>query len=165
MKSIDLSDASSIRLREDADTRYDDAEEMYSCYGAHITGWVSDPDDLSSATVECVAVQAVPTDWLRDGLRGDALTDRILSECVVTGRDNAVALADLAERVWEAMVEIEDAFGRAVAAYDAGDLDGCVDALQEAQHLETEHGHDPSTSDLADRLLTTVTRPSDCPGK
>lgn len=146
-------DLAKLQLRAAANTRYDDAAEMYSCYGAHVTLTNEDGEQ----TGPDVCVQVVESEWLAAGLRGDDLVDRILNETLVDRRDDAEGLAALAVRVWEDMQAIESQLAEAVRAYEAGDLAACVEALQTAGHAETEHGDDPSTRDLADRLLAPKT--------
>lgn len=147
MRRIDYTDrdaATKLQFCANADTNHDDAEEMYGCYGAHITLGNDEGD---------VCVQAVEVEWLRDGLRGDDLVAKIMEETIVERRDDAEGLAALAERVWEDMSAIDGLLDQAVTAYEAGDVEACIEALQAAGSAEREHGDDPSTRSLAEQLL------------
>lgn len=134
---------SKLQLRPEADPSHDSAEAMFDAYGWH----------LSTESAGDVCVQAVESKWLRDEWTDEQIVAALIEADGDLTRDEAEALCDKARRVWTDLVAIERCLERAVKAYDAGDLDGCVEALQEAGHTETEHGDDPSTSDLANRLL------------
>ena len=152
MRRIDYTDraaASKLQLRAAANTNHDDAEEMYGCYGAHITL----TNDEGEQTGPDVCVQAVESEWLRDGLRGDDLIAKIMEETIVDRKDDAESLAGLAERVWEDMSAVDDLLDRAVTAYESGDVEACIEMLQDAGRAEREHGDDPSTRNLARQLL------------
>jgi hypothetical protein len=141
---INLS-ATSLRLKSTASPNYDDAAEMFSCYGAHVTCQESDRD---------IKIQAVDTDWLEEGLDEAAIIEKLTENGI--HEDTAEGLAQLALRVWGDMQAIDDMFAEAVAAHKSGDLEATVEALREARNLETDHGDDPSTSDLAEQLLEEI---------
>jgi len=134
---MNFSRTANLALNPSADTRHDDAAEMYSCYGAgfHFGDKYLDihsisPEDLENKTDE-----------------------EIIEESENLTKNEAEALLPMARRIFDAMVEIETELIAAVNAYEDGDLDGCIDRLETASHMENDHGDDPSTSDLADRLL------------
>lgn len=151
MSKIDYhhGDASNLQFRKNADTRYDDAENMFSCYGAHERQY-----DKDGRHVRDWEIQVVDAEWLRSDKDEEELVELLLSEDgPLSDRDLAEALAAKAKSVWDDMVAIEELLAEAVAAYERGDLAACLEALSSAGHAESDHGDDPSTSDLADRLL------------
>ena len=60
---------------------------------------------------------------------------------------------DRARSVREDMDTIESLLADAVAAYESGDLNAVIEALQSASSSEDDHGDDPSTSQLIHDLL------------
>ena len=65
----------------------------------------------------------------------------------------AETVVDRARTVREDMDGIESLLDDAVAAYEAGDLTGVIEALQEASSAEHDHGDDPATSACIHDLL------------
>lgn len=65
----------------------------------------------------------------------------------------AEALVDRARSVREDMDSVEGLLDEAVAAYERGDLDAVIEALQHASSTENDHGDDPATSELIHDLL------------
>lgn len=131
-----------LALAHNAKTYHATAGYMFDAYGAHISGEDRDYE-----------IQTVRVEWLKAGRTEAELVGLILENTSIRNRDTAESLAGLAIHVWRDMEAIEDALARAVKAYRAGDLAGCVEALAEAGRIESDHGDDPDTAHLADRLL------------
>lgn len=139
-----------VSLRPNADTRHDDAREMYDCYGAHVTDHEYD-DEGELAMERDISMQAVEFDWLDDD-DDDAVAEKIREEIGCTP-DAAEQLLALARRVRADMEAIAEQLDEAVEAYNAGDLDGVSEALRSARSMETDHGDDPSTRELVEKLV------------
>ena len=140
-----------VRLRAGIDAsnvQYQDAEEMYGAYGAHVMdarGW------------GCVELQAVSTEEL-----DDYDDDELVALLTKNGNgDVAEELVALARRVYWAMQGIEDELRNAMKAAGKGDLEATVDALSIASRLEREHGDDPATRQVAEQLLEWVDEDED----
>ena len=136
---IDLK-SKKLELAQNSNVSHDSAEVMYDCYGAHIS---TDHDGD-------VCIQSVDYDWLDDDQDAKALLAERRPDMTA---DECESLVSLARHIREAMEGIEDALERASCAAVDGDFAGCIEALQEARDLETDHGDDPSTSALAAQLL------------
>lgn len=136
-----------VQLVANPNVCHDDAEEMFACYGAHI----------STEHAGDVCIQAVDTAWLRDGLSTDEIAAKLVEADSDLTTEEAEALADKASGVWDCMVGIEDLLAAAAEAALAGYLDTTLERLREAQSAETEHGDDPSTSALVEQLLEPAT--------
>jgi hypothetical protein len=78
--------------------------------------------------------------------------------------DEIEGLVDLAKRTREAADSVCGQLEEAVECYEAGDLDGCVEALRSARNEETDHGDDPATSELANKLIVEQTLGIDSTG-
>ena len=70
-----------------------------------------------------------------------------------TRRDLAEDLVDKARGVREDMDDIAYLLDDAVTAYESGDVDTVIKALQAASSAENDHGDDPATSELIHDLL------------
>ena len=96
---IDI-DSKNLELAQNPNVSHDSAEDMYDCYGAHIST-EHDGD---------VCIQSVDYDWLDDDQDAEAL----LAECHPDmTADECETLVALARRIREAMDGIEDALERA----------------------------------------------------
>lgn len=139
-----------VVLRPDANTSHDDARNMYDCYGAHVTDHEYDQDG-ELVRERDIELQVVEYEWLDDD-DDDAVTQKIVAE---VGCSKAVAeqLLALARQVRRDMEAVERDLDEAVKAYDTGDINGVIEALRSARGKETEHGDDPSTSELVEKLL------------
>lgn len=138
----DRTDRRYLRLRDDADTHHESAEDWYGSYGDHI----------STERAGDVTIQAVEYDWLDDE-DDDAVAARLRAEDDRLSEDEALALVERARDVREAADSIEGLLDEAVAAYERGHVQGVIEALDEASREEDDHGDDPATRDLAERLL------------
>lgn len=130
-------------LRENADTDYESAQDLYDSHGDHVS--TEDHGDISvdmtyySWTDEGVDTEtAIRENW-------DGLTE-----------DEVEAIAAMCRKVREAADSVVDALGRAVIAYNAYDFDACVAALNEASSIESDHGDDPASRGLRGELLAEV---------
>lgn len=140
-----------VSLVENPNVSHDDAEEMYSCYGAHI----------STEEAGDITVQAVEAEWLRDGLDRAEIVEKLMESISDLAEDEAESLASLAQRVWDDMEAIEELLEAAASAAADGDLAATLEALRDARSTETNHGDDPSTSALASQLLAPALSASD----
>lgn len=131
-----------LALRDGADTHYESAEDWYRSYGAHI----------STEHAGDVTVQAVEYDWLDDD--DEEVAAKVREADADISEDEAESLVALARRVCEAADGVESLLAEAVDAYERGDLRAVIGLLDDASSAEREHGDDPATSDLAERLLT-----------
>ena len=122
---------------------------MYSCYGAYITAGRDTEHEHD------VTVQAVDYEWLDDP-DDEAVADRVQGEVRHISREEAIDLVELAREIRVSMDEISERMDAAVTSYDEGDLEACVEALDEARIMECDHGDDPSTSCLASQLIEEV---------
>lgn len=129
-------------LAADADTSRETAQDWYEAYGQHI----------STVDAGDVCIQAVDYDWLDDDDDSD-VRDKLIESDNRLSSDEAEALVGMARSVREAAEEICGLLDDAVAAYDAGDYDACVEALDSAKMLEIGHGDCPASSGLRGKLI------------
>lgn len=129
-------------LVEDADTSHETAQDWYEAYGQH----------LSTLNAGDVCIQDVDFDWLDDEDDSD-VRDKLLESDDRLSSDEAEALVGMARSVREAAEEIIGLLDEAVEAYDAGDREACIKALDAAKTLEMEHGDCPASSSLRDALI------------
>ena len=160
MSSIHLSGvevtADTFRLRPNADTSHESAEDWYDSYGAHV----------STERGGDVCVQAVDYDWLDED--DDAVIAKLIEDktylpkheeaeyqCDIT-EDEAASIVALARWVRESAEEIEGLLNDAVKAYESGDLAQTIEALEAASRQEGNHGDDPATKALTEQLLEPI---------
>lgn len=143
--------AATMVLCPDADTTYDSGADMYDYYGAH----------ASSDYYGDISIQLVEYAWLDDS-DDRAVIQRTIRAIGPRDTDDtdgadrrAVAeeLVCVARAVRSDMDAIAAMLADAVAAYDAGDVEGVIEALDQAASLESEHGDWPSTRSLRERLI------------
>lgn len=134
-----------VVLRPNADTTHQDAAYWYACYGAHI----------STEAAGDVEVQAVDPEWLAQDLDDEEIAAKIREECaaIAFSSDELEELISLARQVWDAATTVCNLLDTAVEDYTAGDLDGVLEHLRAAREVETEHGDDPATSELVEKLI------------
>lgn len=129
-------------LALDADTRHQCAREMYDAYGWHI----------STEAAGDIELQTIDYDWL-DERNDDTVLDSHRDDMPDMSDDERKKLIAMARGVRADMEGIESLLESAVDAYERGDVDGVIDALDAASSAESDHGHDPETADLRGRLL------------
>lgn len=132
-------------LAEDADTSHETAQDWYESYGQH----------LSTVNAGDVCIQAVDYDWLDDADDSD-VRDKLIESDDRLSSDEAEDLVSMARSVREAADEICGLLGEAVEAYEAGDYEACIQALEAAKSLELDHGDCPASSELRSRLIATL---------
>ena len=130
-----------MRLTRDADLTHEDARGWYDAYGWHIT----------TEREGDVTIDAVEYDWL-DGTDAEAIAKLRETYDALTD-DEAGSIVAKAREVREAGEEVEGLLDEAVEAYQCGDMDAVVEALDEAARVESEHGDSPATNSLRSQLL------------
>lgn len=130
-----------MKLKENANTEHEDARDWFSAYGAHVS--TENHGDLTHDVVEY--------DWL-DG-DDDSVVNLLLAKYASLAEDEAAALAAMARAVREAAETVGELLEDAVAAYESGDLDGVIKALDAAESTESEHGASPATDTLRAVLI------------
>lgn len=128
-------------LTPDADLSHEDARDWYSSYGWHI-----DTEDCGSVTHDVVEY-----DWLDQD--DDAVVDLLLEAMGDLTQDEAEGIVAAAREIREAAEGVEAALEAAVEAYQQGDLDGVIAALDEAKRIEAQHGDAPAANALRSQLL------------
>jgi hypothetical protein len=130
-----------MKLKHNADLTHEDARGWYNSYGWHIT----------TANEGDVTIDAVEYDWL-DGTDAEVIA-RLRETYDALTDDEAESIVAKAREVREAGETIEGLLDEAVEAYQSGDMDAVVEALDEAARVESEHGDSPATNDLRSQLL------------
>jgi hypothetical protein len=130
-----------VALASDADTSHEDARDWYAAYGAHVS--TRDAGDVTH--------DAVKYDWL-DSPDEEVVAQLMASDDRLT-HGEAEALVGLARDIRVAAESVCDLLDDAEAAYDAGDLDACKEALLSAYSQESDHGDEPATQSLASEIL------------
>lgn len=138
------------RLMADADITHEDAEDMYSSYGWH----------LSTEDAGDVTLQAVEFDWL-DQSDDSGVAAKLLDSTRGHGRskmtvDEAEQIVAKAREVRESMESIDGLLEQAVAAHERGDVDSVIETLDNAQRQESEHGDCPESTSLRGKLLEMI---------
>jgi len=130
-----------MRLKDNARTTHESAENWYDGYGAHIT------------TEECgdICHSAVDFDWLEHD--DSEVAELLLASYPNLSADDRESLVSMARRIREAAESVVGLLEDAVAAYEEGDLDATVAALDAASSEESDHGDDPACRSLRDALL------------
>ena len=126
---------------ENADLTHEDARGWYDSYGWHIT--TENEGD--------VTIDAVEYDWL-DGTDAEAIAKLRETYDGLTD-DEAESIIAKAREVREAAETVDGLLGEAVEAYQRGDMDAVVKALDEAARVESEHGDSPGANSLRSQLL------------
>jgi hypothetical protein len=135
---------STVRLRPDADTSHEQAKDWYAAYGWHLSTNAGD-----------ISLQAVKYDWLDDD-DDAAIVAKIIGEYGKLDENDAIVIVHQAASVREMAEEVEGLLADAVKAYQSGDLDATIEALDTASSRESDAGDDPATKELARRLLEEV---------
>lgn len=135
-------------LRGNADTSHETARDWYEAYGCSI---IIDGSYDDSYAVE---VTAIEYDWLDDG-DDDAVLARYLGDDEVTDdeRDQLMSVVEKAREVRETAESICSLLDDAVSAYASRDLAACIQALDDAEREESEHGASPASDGLREQLL------------
>jgi hypothetical protein len=120
-------------------TLEDDADYLYDAAG-----------EQELAEIEYQPADPVERTILALGWPDSAESDR---EIKSERRALAESLVGRARNVREDMDGIESLLDDAVTAYESGDLDAVIEALQNASSAENDHGDDPATSELIHDLL------------
>lgn len=128
-------------LRSDADTTHEDAREWYGSYGWHMT----------TENAGDVELQAVEYDWL-DGTNADAVAKLLADDSDLTD-DEAESIVEMARTVRDAAESIESMLNDAVTAYEAGDIDAVLAALESCRSSESDHGDSPASQSLRAALV------------
>jgi hypothetical protein len=130
-----------MKLIHNADLTHEDAFDFYYSYGWHITTEYEGD----------VTLDAVEYDWL-DGTDAEAIAKLRETYDALTD-DEAESIVAKAREVREAGEAIEGLLDEAVEAYQRGDMDAVVKALDEAAWVESEHGDSPAADSLRSQLL------------
>lgn len=133
--------AMQLKLTIDADTSHEDARDWYSAYGWHL------PTEHGGD----VCHDAVEYDWLDDD--DDVVVKKLMASRAHLRRSEAEGIVSAARSIREAAEELEALLGDAVDAYEAGDVEACITALDAAEALESDHGDTPASSALRNELL------------
>lgn len=129
-------------LIADADTNHEDARDGYDAFGYHV-----------STDGEGVMLQEVEYDWL-DDLDDDEIVDKLSMDHPEADRPALAHLVRMARSVRETAEEVEGLLDEAVEAYEAGDVDGVIDALDRCENVETRRGGAaPAALGLRSKLL------------
>ena len=141
-----------VVLRPDAETDHESVQDWYDGLG-YSAGWDSGDDGRDSGEVTHPVCTIEQIDGLHDG-------QIVAAECPAGAsdaeRDAYASAVEYARTALDAARGCVDALERAVAAYEAGDLRGVIDALVEAGRVEDDYGDDPATRALARALLVEV---------
>jgi hypothetical protein len=129
-------------LIDDADTSYEDAHDWYNAYGWH---W-------STEHHGDVSLQAVEYDWLDDD-DDDAVIAKLMVEYPDLLEDEAASIVEKARDIRDTGIQIESLLSDAVEAYERGDEDAVIYALDRANEIENEHGDAPASLSLRHQLL------------
>lgn len=129
-------------LTQGADTTHEDAANIYSDYGWH----------LSTEVAGDVCVQTVEYGWLDDE-DDAAVVALLLADDGKLSEDEAESIVVMARDVRSMADAVECLLDSAVEAYDSGDFELCRDALLEAYKAESGAGDAPATQYLAGVLL------------
>jgi len=152
-----------MKLRTNADTSYESAEDMWDSLGfpghpaCSLKQLKAEKDDdrlanklgaprLAPLWRELKQAAADGDEWLEQ-----SIMERI--DLAQMERDEILGAITYGRRAIEDMRGIAAALRDAVMAYKAGDLEGCIDALEMASSLEREYGDDPAASELRAQLL------------
>lgn len=127
---------SKYELIQGADTEHEDAIDWYQSYGAHI-------ETEHHGCIEPMVVGYADLDGNDVDIRSDLLR-------------HYPNLLKKARAIREAADGVEAALEAAVSAYEAGDVDGVIEALDEASSIEREHGDDPASSWLREKLVREI---------
>jgi hypothetical protein len=143
MTTIDLQ-SETLALAKNAKIHTDDAQNMYDCYGWH----------MSTERAGDVCLQAVHYEWIEaaDG-EAEPVIAKLRERNDDITADEAESIVKKAMGVYNDMLAIEALLDDAVTAYLLGDRAMTIESLREASFAENAHGDDPSCSDLASRLL------------
>lgn len=140
-RAFELFVASYLQPRA-AEAKYETAAGWYDDYAAHI-------DTKHAGSVD---VQAIDYAWLDDD--DDAvIAARLMTEDDKLSRDEALSLVSLARDVRASAEEVEAALAEALDCARRGDATACLDALDEASQIESQHGEDTATQHLRDQLI------------
>jgi len=130
-----------MKLTDNADLDHEDARDWYYGYGWHI------PTKREGD----VTMWAVEYDWLDDD--DDKVIDKLRKKYKRLTYDEADAIVAKAREVRDTAEEVESLLDEAVEAYQRGDLDGVVEALDRAAEIEVQHGDSPAANSLRNQLL------------
>jgi hypothetical protein len=130
-------------LESNANLDHEDAHGWYTSYGWHLPTEEQD-----------IELQAVD---FSDAESGIAHLDKhvapwLMGEYGIT-YEEADILCEKAYEIADIALDLEKALERAVDAYLDGNLEGVCDALDDAYHIEREHGDWPTTKALANQLV------------
>ena len=128
-------------LIENADLSHEDARSFFESYGWHIS--TQDEGD--------VTIDSVEYDWL-DGTDAQVIAKLRQTYGALTDDETECIIAK-AREVREAAETVDGLLGEAVEAYQRGDMDAVVKALDEAARAECEHGDSPAANSLRSQLL------------
>lgn len=139
-----MTTTTSYRLTTDADLTHEDARDWYGSYGWHIS-----TEDEGDITLDAVAYDDL------DGTDEEVIADlRETYESLTL--DEAESIVEKARSVREAAESVESLLLAAVAAYEARDLAGVVEALDDCERVESEHGDSPAQQSLRSEMLEEV---------
>jgi hypothetical protein len=130
-----------LALKINADTSHETAQDWYGSYGDHIS--TESHGDLTLGTVHY--------DWLDDD--DSAIVERLQKSYKDLSEDEAEGLIALARGVREAAETVVSNLETAVEAYEAGDLERVIEALDASSSDERHYGDDPATQALRAQLL------------
>jgi predicted Zn-dependent protease len=130
-----------MKLTHNADLTHEDARGWYDSYGWYIT--TENEGD--------VTIDAVEYDWL-DGTDTKAVAKLRETYDALTD-DEAESIVAKARKVRETGETVEGLLDEAVEAYQRGDVDAAVKALDEVARVESEHGDSPAANSLRSQLL------------
>lgn len=131
-----------MKLTHNADMTHEDAREWFGVYGWHLT--TEHEGD--------VTIDAVDYDWL-DGTDAEVIAKLREAYDDLTD-DEAETIVAKAREVREAGETVEGSLAEAVAAYQRGDIDAVIEALDAAAVVESEHGDSPATDSLRRQLIS-----------
>jgi hypothetical protein len=131
-----------MKLSDNADLTYEDARDWYDSYGWHI------PTKREGD----VLLQAVKYDWLDDA-DDQVVIKKLRAKYKRLTYDEADALVACARMVRDTAEQVESLLEEAVEAYLRGDLDGVIEALDQAASLELDHGDSPASNSLRSQLI------------
>jgi len=134
------------KLKLNANTEHQNAQAWYAGYGARI-----DTDDGG------ISHEAVDFDWFDDGATNSEVAEKLMENYNNLTADERDELVQLARGIREAAETVVGLLEDAVTAYDAGDLEAVIAALDLASCEETDHGDNPATRYLSGKLLEAVT--------
>jgi hypothetical protein len=126
----------------DESESHEDARGWYSGYGWH----------LSTRNAGDICHDAVEFDWLDDE-DNTTVIERLLESDERLTEDEAETIVLQARAIRETGEAVEALLVEAVEHYENGDYQSCRKALDDCSKIESEHGDDPASSSLRDRLL------------